>query len=89
MAAAISHPTPAYSKAALQLKMEGKVGITLCVNREGAVIDTVISYGNPVLTQMAVDGVKEWKFKPFHDESGKLAKAMFPITIDFHLPKKA
>ena len=87
MASAISHPMPPYSKTALQLKMEGRVGLNLSVNREGEVYDTVITFGNPVLTQMAVDGVKQWKFKPFHDQTGKLVKAAFPVTFEFQLPK--
>ena len=87
MASAMSHPYPHYSKAALQLKIEGRVGISISVGRDGSIYDSVISFGNPVLTQMAVEGVKTWKFKPFQDENGKAVKAMFPVTFDFHLPK--
>jgi TonB family protein len=69
--------------------MEGRVGLNLSVNKEGLVYDTVISFGNPVLTQMAVEGLKQWKFKPFQDQGGRQVKAMFPVTIDFHLTKSS
>ena len=88
LAAAISHPAPVYTKMAAQLKLEGKVAIGVYVNEAGAVYDTIISYGNPILVQMAVSAVKEWKFKPFVNEQGKPAKAMVPLTFDLKPPAK-
>jgi protein TonB len=88
LAAAILHPAPVYTKMAAQLKLEGKVGIAAYVNEAGAVYDTIISYGNPILVQMAVSAVKEWKFKPFVNEHGKPAKAMVRLTFDLKPPAR-
>jgi outer membrane biosynthesis protein TonB len=89
MASAISRPVPAYAKAALQLKMEGRVGLNLSVNKEGLLYDHGHIVRQSVLTQMAVEGVKQWKFMPFPDQGGRQVKAMFPVTIDLHLTKSS
>jgi protein TonB len=86
--AAVFHPAPVYTKIALELKLQGRVGIGAYVAKDGSVYDTVISYGNPVLVQMAVDAVKQWRFKPFANDRGEPARAYVRLTFDLQPPSK-
>jgi TonB family protein len=86
--AAVVHPAPVYTKIALQLKLQGHVGIGAYIAKDGSVYDTVIAFGNPVLVQMAVDAVKQWRFKPFANDRGEPAKAYVRLTFDLQPPSK-
>ena len=88
VAAAIQHPSPEYNSVATQLKLSGLVEVAAFVDTEGNVYDTIIITGNPVLTHLAVDAVKHWKFRPFHDEHGKIVKAMAYLKFVMEPPKK-
>ena len=88
LAAAIFRPAPQYSGMALQLKLQGKVGLGVYVDKTGSVYDTIISFGNPLLVELAVDAVKRWKFKPFLNGDGQPAKAMLHVTFDLEPPAK-
>ena len=83
MEAVISHPVPVYSSMAKQLKLKGLVVISAFIDKSGAVSDTIVQLGNPILVDMVVDAVRKWKFRPFRDEHGKPAFAK--ATLKFNL----
>jgi len=88
VAAAIVHPAPEYNNVATQLKLSGLVEIAAFVDLDGTVYDTIIVTGNPVLTRLACDAVKQWKFKPFLDDRGNRVKVMAYLKFEMEPPKK-
>jgi periplasmic protein TonB len=80
--AAVEKPTPVISTTARQLKVSGRVELSVTIDPSGMVADVQIMSGNPILTASCVAAVKKWKFKPFQ-ENGKAAAATTILTFDF------
>lgn len=78
---------PVYTPAAKSLKLSGRVALEVYVGKDGAVFDTVIAFGNPVLAEMASKAVMSWKFRPFLGANGQPAKATFRVSLDLSPPK--
>lgn len=60
----IEHPL-AYPPEALEKGIQGKVVVKVSILETGAVESVEPVSGDPILTNAAVEAVKQWKFKPF------------------------
>jgi outer membrane biosynthesis protein TonB len=47
----------------------------------------VVKSSDPELTQMAMDGVSRWRFKPARDEDGERVPYRVAIDVSFRLAK--
>jgi len=78
---------PKYPKKARKNHIEGTVVLHAKISKEGDVADladlSVIS-GDPMLTQAALDAVKQWKYRPYL-LGGKPVEVVTQITVNFQL----
>ena len=81
--AIIKKVTPNYPPIARQMKLSGRVELTVTIDEDGGVESAKIRNGNPILGGSAVMATKQWKFSPFMAQ-GKASKATTVITFDFH-----
>jgi len=81
--AIIKKVTPNYPPIARQMKLSGRVELTVTIDEDGGVESAKIKNGNPILGGSAVMATKQWKFSPFTAD-GKASKATTVITFDFH-----
>jgi TonB family protein len=56
---------PEYPEAAKAQGISGMVVVQLQIDREGHVVQTDIVSGDPLLTEAAVNAIKQWQFKPY------------------------
>jgi TonB family protein len=82
--AATTKPAPVLNPMARQLKLSGRVELTVSIDEEGAVSDVHVDTGNPVLAACSVEAVKKWKFTPFLQD-GKPVKATAALVFDYKL----
>jgi TonB family protein len=80
--AAVDKPAPTLNLTARQLKLSGKVELSVSIDEQGNVTNVQIANGNPVLGAGAVAAVKKWRFTPF-TENGAPAKANTVLTFEF------
>ena len=80
--AAIFKPTPELSQVARQLKISGRVELTVTIDASGAVSEAKALSGSPVLSSTCVTAVKTWKFKPF-TQDGKPSTAVTTLSFEF------
>ena len=64
-----SRVTPAYPEIARKMGLTGTVKIQLVVAPNGAVKETKVIGGHPILVTAAVDAVKKWRFETASAES--------------------
>ena len=58
------------------------------VQPDGSATDMqVVKSSDPELTQMAMDGVSRWRFKPARDEEGEPVPYRVAIDVSFRLAK--
>jgi len=55
---------PVYPESAKRARVQGVVVIKVTINEEGFVFDTQVVKGHPLLSQAAVDAVKQWQYSP-------------------------
>jgi protein TonB len=80
--AALAKPSPELSTVARQLKVSGRVELSVDINASGSVTDVRIVSGSPVLTAPCVTAVKQWKFKPF-SQDGQPSAAVTTLSFEF------
>jgi len=61
----LKHVEPVYPATARTAHVQGEVLLSIKVSKEGAVSQVSAIMGHPLLTQSAVDAVKQWEYKPF------------------------
>ena len=44
--------------------MQGRVRLNVILARDGSVMQIKVVFGNPLLTQGAMEAVRNWKYKP-------------------------
>jgi periplasmic protein TonB len=76
---------PAYPPTALRMRIEGPVKLMATVGKTGSVTEVKIVSGDQLLTQSAVDAVKQWKYKPYL-LNGDPVEIQTEISINFKLP---
>ena len=75
---------PKYPKKARKNHIEGTVVLHAKISKEGAVADLSVISGDPMLTQAALDAVKQWKYRPYL-LGGKPVEVVTQITVNFQL----
>jgi protein TonB len=76
---------PAYPPTALRMRIEGPVKLMATVGKSGSVSEVKVVSGDQLLTQSALDAVKQWKYKPYL-LNGDPVEIQTEITINFKLP---
>jgi protein TonB len=76
---------PAYPPNALRMRIEGPVKLLATVGKNGSVTEVKVVSGDQLLTQSAVDAVKQWKYKPYL-LNGDPVEIQTEISINFKLP---
>lgn len=56
---------PEYPKEARKKRIQGTVVLRGVISDRGDVTELSIISGDPMLTQAAIDAVKQWKYKPY------------------------
>jgi len=76
---------PAYPSSALRMRTEGGVKLLATIGKTGNVTEVKVVSGEPLLTQSAVEAVKQWKYKPYL-LNGAPVEIQTEISINFKLP---
>jgi len=56
---------PVYPREAKKKHVKGDVLLKVLINKNGQVADVAVVKGDPMLTDAAMDAVKQWRFKPY------------------------
>jgi TonB family protein len=75
---------PEYPSAAIAQSVQGPVVLDIKVLADGNVSDVVVRSGNPLLTESAVEAVRQWRFQPSEDPPA--VERLTRVTINFILP---
>jgi protein TonB len=73
---------PVYPMQAIPLRLEGDVVLQATIAENGHVRDLKIVRGHPMLTQAAMDAVRQWRYRPY-ELNGKPIAMKTTITINF------
>jgi TonB family protein len=60
----ISSPKPKYPVEAKLAGIQGKVRLNVIINKDGTVQDVQVASGDPALSEVAVEAVRQWVYKP-------------------------
>jgi periplasmic protein TonB len=80
----IHQVTPRYPPLARQARVQGVVVLEAVISKEGFVDEMKVVAGHPLLTQAAVDAVKEWRYRPTL-LNGEPVAVITTITVSFNL----
>ncbi len=85
----ISVPQPFYTRSAAKNRVQGRVIVRTVIDRKGHVTRVKVLRGQPDgLTEVAVEKVKQWRFKPATFR-GQAVAVHYNLTINFRLPPEA
>ena len=73
---------PVYPAAALSERVEGVIILEAQIDAQGNVTDVQVLRGKPLLTEAAIDSVKQCKYEPYLLE-GKPHPAVFTVIVPF------
>jgi periplasmic protein TonB len=82
--APIRRVQPIYPRIAILSRKEGAVILTAIISREGNVESLQVISGSPMLTQAALDAVKQWRYRPYV-LNGERIEVETQITVIFKL----
>ena len=77
---------PEYPAEAKAQHIQGPVVLDVQVLGDGAVGNVAVVSGDPVLTQSAIDAVKQWRYQPASVD-GQAIESQTRITVKFRLPQ--
>jgi len=77
---------PTYPMDALRLRTQGEVGLQVRISEDGLVYGAKAIRGEPILSQAAVEAVRQWRFSPYR-MNDKPFDVAAQITFDFSLVK--
>lgn len=80
----IHHVAPVYPQMAMQARVEGIVIISATIDVNGAVVDTAVLGGRPLLVPAALDAVRQWRFTPTM-LNGEPVPVVMTVTVNFQL----
>jgi TonB family protein len=78
----IKRVTPTYPPAALRLHTQGAVQIEVTISKEGNVTNPKVLSGDRVLSQAALEAVRQWRYKPYFLD-GAPVEIQTQITVNF------
>jgi len=73
---------PAYPPLALARNIQGRVVLQVVIAKNGSIQNIRLVSGPPILASVAVDAVKQWRYKP-HYRNGEPVEVERQISIDF------
>jgi TonB family protein len=84
---------PVYPPEAKEQKIQGTVILEALLDEKGDVAEVAVTTDkekvketpDPRLAKAAIDAVKQWKYEPYRDSSGKAQPVRFSVTINFKL----
>jgi protein TonB len=76
--------TPQYPALAKQARIQGSVVLHAVIGKDGKVQNLQVVSGHPMLTQAAIQAVKEWRYKPYF-LNGQPVEVDTNITVNFSL----
>jgi protein TonB len=77
---------PQYPAEAKARHIQGPVVLDIQVMGDGAVGKVAVVSGDPLLTQSAIDAVKQWRYQP-ELENGREIESQARVTVKFTLPE--
>lgn len=80
----ISKVQPAYPPLARQARVQGSVVLAADIGKGGQIENLRVISGHPMLTQSAMDAVKQWRYKPYI-LNGEPVAVETQITVNFTL----
>jgi TonB family protein len=75
---------PVYPALALRARVQGKVILRITVNEEGFVTDAQVVSGHPLLSEAAIDAVRQWQYSPTF-LNGEAVPVVATVTLIFNL----
>ena len=75
---------PAYPPIARQTRTQGVVVLEAIIDRDGSIQSLRVISGHPLLTQAALDAVKQWKYRPTL-LNGEPIEVITTVTVNFTL----
>ncbi len=76
---------PAYPDGGKASGQRGTVVLQVLIGRDGSVQDAMFMQGSLMFARAAIDGVKQWKFKPY-SLNGRPVAVQSLITLNFKPP---
>jgi protein TonB len=76
--------TPQYPPLAKQARIQGSVVLHAVIGKDGKVQNLQLVSGHPMLTQSAIQAVKQWQYKPYY-LNGQPVEVDTNITVNFSL----
>lgn len=81
---------PRYPLEARVERIQGVVILQAVIDQEGTVLEVKALKGLPMgLTEAALDAVRQWRFEPARDASGKAVSVYYNLTINFRIDDEA
>src|SRR4051812_1569740 len=81
---AIFNPKPNYPPIAKTARIQGAVVLHAIISKNGAIENLQVVSGHPMLTQAALDAVRQWKYRPYY-LNGEPVEVDTTITVNFTL----
>ena len=73
---------PVYPPLAKQARIQGVVILEAVIGKDGSISEIRVVSGHPLLTQAAIDAVKQWRYKPTL-LNGEPVEVVTTITVNF------
>ncbi|MGA2370407.1 MAG: energy transducer TonB [Candidatus Korobacteraceae bacterium] len=75
---------PQYPALARQARIQGTVALQAVIGKDGAVQNLRVLSGHPMLTEAAIDAVKQWLYRPYY-LNGEPVEVDTQINVNFTL----
>lgn len=80
----VQQPKPLYPPLAKQARIQGVVRLNAVIGKDGRIINLQVVQGHPLLTQSALDAVKNWVYQPTL-LNGEPVEVVTQIDVNFTL----
>jgi protein TonB len=80
----ISQPKPIYPPIAKQARIQGTVVLAASISKNGTIENLKVVSGHPMLTQAALDAVRNWRYQPTY-LNGEPVEVETTINVNFNL----
>ena len=75
---------PKYPALAIAARIQGQVVLNAIIDKSGQIQNLVLVSGHPMLVPMAIDAVRQWRYRPFL-LNGEPVEVETTITVNFQL----
>jgi protein TonB len=75
---------PTYPALARTARVQGSVVLAAVIGKDGAITNLRVISGHPLLTQSALDAVKQWRYRPYI-LNGEPVEVDTQVTVNFSL----